>query len=185
MMIFWLVRHGETDWNLQGRYQGQADPPLNAHGVFQARQIGDQFRHEGITAIYSSDLQRALHTAQVIAERLQLPVICDKRLREISLGEWEGMLTEEIIARYPQEWQRRQNDPLNAHAPRGESLSQVAERVRAAAEEIAQEYPSSSVMIVSHGMALAVLYCLAHNLPLGQAYTLIPDNAHPVKIEWM
>lgn len=185
MTIFWLVRHGETDWNLEGRYQGQADPPLNAHGVSQARQIGDRLRPEGITAIFSSDLRRALHTAQIIAERLQLPVICDKRLREISLGEWEGMLVEEIIARYPQEWQRRKDDPLNAHAPRGETLIQVAERVGAAAEQIAQEYPGASVVIVSHGMALAVLYCLARNLPLAQAYMLIPDNAQIVKVEWM
>jgi broad specificity phosphatase PhoE len=184
MTRFWLVRHGETDWNLQGRYQGQADPPLNANGLTQAQRIGDQLIDEGIKAIFSSDLQRALHTAQIIADKLQLSVFIDKRLREISLGKWEGMLIDDIIAQFPLEWQSRQDNPVQAHAPGGENLLQVAERVRDAAEQIAQDYPSESVIIVSHGMALATLFSLAQDLPLGQAYTLIPDNAHPLRVDW-
>jgi alpha-ribazole phosphatase len=185
MTLFWLVRHGETDWNRQGRYQGQADPPLNANGFTQAQRIADRFVDESIAGIFSSDLQRARQTARIISETLQLPINVDNRLREISLGKWEGMLINDIIAQFPLEWQQRQEDPLHAHAPGGECLLQVAERVWAAADQISEKYANQSVVIVSHGMALTTLLCRARDLPLAKAYTLIPDNAHAVRVEWV
>lgn len=189
MTRLWLVRHGETDWNNTGRYQGQADPPLNANGLAQAQRIGGLLAGEllaknGIEAIYSSDLQRALHTAQIIGEKLKLPVQVDLRLREVSLGKWEGMLVGEIRAAFPQEWQARQEDPLYARPPGGESLVGVAERVWEALDQIVRHHPDGGVVIVSHGLALASILCRAGDIPLAQAYHMIPDNAVPVKVDW-
>ena len=96
MTEIWIVRHGQTDWNVEGRYQGQADRPLNAVGLAQAQQAAEQLRGRDFAAIYSSDLQRARVTAEIIAGQLGLPVQVDRRLREVNQGEWEGLLTADI-----------------------------------------------------------------------------------------
>jgi broad specificity phosphatase PhoE len=111
-----LVRHGETDWNTTGRFQGQADPPLNANGRAQAASLAAQLAQTRIGAIYSSDLQRARDTAEIVARKLGMTVRVDRRLREINQGEWDGMLTTDIIARYPVEWAAREWIPENAKA---------------------------------------------------------------------
>ena len=135
MTRFWLARHGETDWNLEGRFQGQADPPLNAKGLEQAHTLADRLVGESIAAIYCSDLQRARRTAQIIGKRLRLKPKVDKRLREISLGAWEGMQKEQIQSVYSELWQRRKLDPLNVPAPGGENLLELAERVEQAVNQ--------------------------------------------------
>jgi broad specificity phosphatase PhoE len=184
MTRFWLARHGETDWNLEGRFQGQADSPLNATGVEQANELAEMVAGKGIQAIYCSDLIRALQTAQIIGERLGLEPLIDLRLREIRLGEWEGMQLDDIKATYPEIWDNRRGDPVNAHPPGGENLVELAERVWAAADEIAQQHPGGTILIVAHGVSLACMLCLARDLPLGQAFQVIPENAHPVQVEW-
>ncbi len=184
MTSIWLVRHGQTDWNLEGIFQGQADPPLNANGLAQAAQIAEQLTDAGIEAIYCSDLQRALRTAQIIGEKLALLPQVDPRLREISLGEWEGMKKEQIQAIFPEVWNRRRLDPVHVPAPGGENLLQLAKRVWTATDLIAQRYPSGRVLIVSHGASLACIICRAQRVALKRAFHIIPDNAHPIQIEW-
>jgi broad specificity phosphatase PhoE len=184
MTRLWIARHGETDWNLEGRFQGQADPPLNASGLEQARQVADKLADACIHSIYSSDLQRALLTAKIIGERLGLTPHTNRRLREIRLGEWEGMLTEQIKSQYPEVWYRRQLDPVNVSSPGGENLQEVAERIWPAVDRIVHRHPDETVLLVSHGVSLACLICRARGLPLEQALNLIPDNAHPVQIDW-
>jgi broad specificity phosphatase PhoE len=184
MTRLWLARHGETDWNLEGRFQGQADPPLNASGLAQARRIADLLVEAGIQAMYCSDLQRALLTAQIIGEKLGIMPQVDRRLCEIRLGEWEGMLKEQIIFQYPEVWHKRQLDPVHVRPPGGENLLELAERVWAAADQIAQMHPDGKVLIVSHGVALASLICRVGALPLAQALHEIPDNAHPIQVDW-
>jgi broad specificity phosphatase PhoE len=184
MTRFWIVRHGETDWNLEGRFQGQADPPLNASGLAQARQLAGLLEDAHIQAIYCSDLQRALCTAQIIAEKLGLPPRVDRRLREIRLGEWEGMQSEQIKSQYPDLWQRRQLDPVHIPPPGGENLLELSERVLAATDQIALRQPEGRVLLVSHGVTLACLICRARGLPLDQALHVIPDNAHPIQVDW-
>jgi len=178
-----LLRHGQTDWNIDGRYQGHAYPPLNEVGVAQAHAVAAQLKGLGVTALYSSDLRRARQTAEIIAASLALPVRLDARLREIQLGEWEGLRQDEVLARFPVEWAARQRDPLYSRAPGGESVAEVAARVWAAANEVAHAQQTGSVLIVSHGLALATLLCRARGVPLERARDFIPDNAQLQVIE--
>ncbi len=184
MTQFYLVRHGQTDWNIEGRYQGQTDLPLNAAGRAEAARLSDELAGVPFAAVYSSDLRRARETAEILAAPRGTPVRLDMRLREISLGEWEGQLFTEIKVRYPAALAERQRDSLHAYAPGGESIAQVAARVAAAATEFAQAHPAGPVLIVSHGVALATLLCQARRRPLAEAYQAIPPNSHPEVVAW-
>lgn len=180
----YLVRHGQTDWNVEGRYQGQTDLPLNTVGRAQAMRLSTQLTGRPFTAIYSSDLQRARETAAILAAPLNLTVQLDPRLREVNLGEWEGQLATEIAARYPAAWVNRQSDPLHAHAPGGEAVVDVAARVTDAANAIAQAHPAGLVVVVSHGLALATLLCLARRRPLTEVYQSVPNNSQAEVVTW-
>jgi broad specificity phosphatase PhoE len=186
MTEFWLIRHGQTDWNLLGKWQGQSAeaPGLNTAGRAQALSILDQLPNADFSALYSSDLLRARQTAELIAAPLGLAVTLDPRLREMNLGAWEGMLSSDIESQYPRELENRKRDPFHAPAPNGESPRQVAERVIAAADEIAGKHPNESALIVSHGVALAVMICHARGIPLDKVYEHIPENAKPYRVEW-
>ncbi len=184
MTQLYLVRHAQTDWNVEGRYQGQVDLPLNAAGRAQAAKLSQELSALAFTAAYSSDLTRARETAEILAAPRGLRVQLDPRLREISLGVWEGQLATEIVSRYPAEWAERQRDPLNARAPGGETVAEVARRTAEAATAIAQAHPAGLVLVVSHGVALATLLCQARGQPLAEAFQAIPYNSHPEMIVW-
>ena len=184
MTRFCLIRHGQTDWNLEGRYQGQGDVPLNETGRAQAWALAETLKGQTFAAIYSSDLKRAKETADIVAAMLHMPVRLDRRLREINQGEWEGQLVDVIRDRYNEIWQQRKADPESVSAPGGETVGQVAARVREALCEIAHLYPDSPVLIASHGLALATAICKVRGIPLGRAYDAIPDNAEPVWVDW-
>jgi alpha-ribazole phosphatase len=179
-----LVRHGQTDWNVAGRYQGQTDLPLNAVGRAQAEALARQLTGAPFEAVYSSDLKRAQETAETLAANLGLRVQLDRRLREINQGEWEGQLVADIAAGYQAAWADRTGDPVNARAPGGESVAEVAARLAEAAGEIARAHPLGPVLIVSHGLALATLICQARGRPLSEAYQAIPGNGQPEVIAW-
>jgi broad specificity phosphatase PhoE len=180
----WLVRHGETDWNAEGRYQGQTDIPLNAAGLAQARSLLPTFAGLPIAAIYSSDLQRALTTAGFLGEALGLPVTPLADLREAGLGRWEGMLHTDIQIVYAAEWEARRRDPIHARPPEGESLAEMAERGAAAVQGIARRHPGEQVIVVSHGLLLAAILCLGRGLPLGRAFENIPANCCAEPVDW-
>jgi broad specificity phosphatase PhoE len=179
-----LLRHGATDWNRDGRYQGQADPPLNAEGWEQARRVAERLDSHRFEAIYSSDLQRAEATARMISSRNGTLLSIDSRLREIHLGEWEGMLASDIQRQYPEAWAAREGDPVGFRVPGGETVCEVAARMSAAVDDIAARHPQGLVLLVSHGLALATLVCQARGLPLHQAREVIPDNVDPMEIHW-
>jgi alpha-ribazole phosphatase len=179
-----LIRHGQTDWNLEGRYQGQSDVPLNETGRAQACALAGKLAGHSFDAVYASDLSRARETAEIVAAALHMPVRLETRLREINQGEWEGQLVDDIKARYADLWQQRSADPASIRPPQGETVGEVAARVSAALEEISRAHPQGSVLVVSHGLSLATVLCKARGIPVGQAYTVIPDNAEPLWVEW-
>ena len=185
MTEFCIVRHGQTDWNLEGRYQGQSDVSLNPTGFAQAQALAQRLRNERFDAIYTSDLARARETANAIADfHTGLSVQVDIRLREINQGQWEGVLVETIRTHYAELWQQRSSDPANVRAPGGETVGEVKQRVSAALDEIADCYPAGRVLIVSHGLALATILCQVRGVPVGLAYQQIPENADPIWITW-
>jgi len=146
-----LVRHGETDWNLEGRYQGQADVPLNERGREQAKLLAERLRGERIEAIYASDLSRAYETARVIAEALGQEVKSLESLREVDTGVWTGLTFEEVEIRYPEHLKEWRADPLRVRRWEGESYLGLFERTRAAIREIVEAHPAQTVLIVGHG----------------------------------
>jgi len=175
-----LVRHAQTDWNLQARWQGQADQLLNAAGRLQVRQLAAELSVERFDAIYSSDLRRALATARVVARSHNLRVIREPRLRELDLGAWEGLLGYEIPGLYPAEWAERQRDPFHSRPPGGESVFDLAQRILPVFDELCARHPHGSLLIVSHGLLLSVYLCHLRGLPLEAAYSNLPENAHPI-----
>lgn len=158
----YLIRHGETDWNIQGRYQGQGDPPLNDTGRAQARALALRLRRSRLDLLYSSPLRRALDTAEVIAARFDIPVVVDARLMEIHLGEWQGRLTTEIAAAWPVEFRQWLAAPWSMSPPGGETLRQVQRRVSSALAEIAAGNRGRRVGVITHRIpiVLAAMYYL-------------------------
>lgn len=183
MTMLWLVRHGQTDWNVEGRWQGQADPPLNAVGKEQATQLAHALARVGLTAIYASDLRRAHETALALGRITGLEVQLDYRLREMDQGTWEGRLGSEVQAQYPEALKRRRESPLTAAAPGGETVQQVSTRVLGAVREILARHPAEAVAIVSHGLALAVIRVAYQGHPLEQVWDLIPGNGEILPIQ--
>ena len=184
MTELWLVRHGQTDWNLEGRYQGHYDIPLNAVGLAQASRLAEKLAGECFDAIYSSDLLRARVTAETVAERLGMVVIPLTGLREINQGEWQGRYLAEVRAEFGEPDPNAGEEMLHERAPGGESVAEVAARLKLAADQVAAAYPVGRVLVVTHGLALATLVCQACNIPLQQVYQQIPDNTVVVVIDW-
>ena len=117
MTTIYMVRHGETPWNVEGRYQGQLDPPLTAKGRRQAQATAQKLAPLGLAAIYSSDLARAAQTADALAQKTGLAVQLDPRLREIHQGVWQGVLIDDIRARWPNQIYGWEHDPWRYHPP--------------------------------------------------------------------
>jgi len=152
-----LTRHGQTDWNIAGRYQGHSDIPLNQMGQSQAVKIAQRFSQETIHAIYTSDLSRAAHTAQAIADFHQLEIKKDLRWRELSFGDWEGMTYKEMSTHSPDLFSKWMLDSMNISTPNGETLAQLAERAKAALDEIKRIHKDQTVLVVSHSGAIQSL----------------------------
>lgn len=176
MTILYLIRHGQTDWNIEGRWQGQADVPLNPNGKRQAIKIAKQMSFFGVDAIYSSDLIRAAETAKEISKVINVDYKEDCRLREIHQGEWQGLLVREIEDKYTDIFKQRLNDPLHIAPPGGEPVIKVRDRVIEFVEEIVSTHPDERVAIVSHGFALAVIQVHKMNRSIRDVWHYVPDN---------
>jgi broad specificity phosphatase PhoE len=157
-----LVRHGETIWNQENRWQGHADVPLSEAGREQARRLAQRLLTERrkVRAIYASDLQRALHTAEILGERLGLAPTLEPAWREMDIGTWSGLTTAEVIAHYASDWERlRAGEDL----PRGggETFAQFQGRIVHGVEHLIREHAGEQVAIVTHGGVVRafLLYC--------------------------
>jgi probable phosphoglycerate mutase len=181
--LLYLIRHGRTDWNDAGRLQGQSDPPLNELGRQQARKAASALEKIPFQGVYSSDLRRARQTAQELVERTGLPLRFDRRLREIALGDWEGLAAVDIAARWPNEWQVWLRHPSLARPPGGESLPELEARVRAALDEIAARH-DGPVAVFTHLLPIALLRCRAAGRPLDHIWDLLPENATWEVLPW-
>jgi len=162
-----LLRHAESEWNAQGRWQGVADPPLSAKGEAQADQAGLLLRPSGMSAMVSSDLRRARDTAARIAAALPLPgsIGVDPGLREYDLGAWSGLTRAEIEAGWPGEIEDWRHGRLFA-TPGGEKRSEFVARIGAAIARVAAEHGGETVLVISHGGVISALARMLGGAPL-------------------
>lgn len=161
-MALYLARHGETDWNKEGRFQSRTDVPLNDTGRQQARAIRDELRRRGVefTAAYCSPMGRAQETAAIILEDTGLSAQVEPAFIEIDFGGFEGQLASDLMAKHGTKWQEWRQSEYTQTAPEGgENILTGAERVREALEQIRPQAASSNVLVVAHqalNMALKV-----------------------------
>lgn len=172
-----LCRHGQTDWNTQGRYQGRTDVPLNEYGRQQARDLAETLSDQPIHVVYSSTLERAYDTALEIARPRGLEVRRDPRLDEIDQGLWEGMRHDEIMLHHPEKLAAWQHHPIDLRLPEGETLEEVRLRVRAALDDMMLLHQGLVVCIVAHSVSMAVVKHELQGLTLRQALATLPKNA--------
>jgi 2,3-bisphosphoglycerate-dependent phosphoglycerate mutase len=160
-----VFRHGQTDWNREGRLQGHIDTPLNATGLAQAEALADRLRVHRLDAVVSSDLARALTTGRIIAEVLGVPLVTDHGLRETSVGAAEGLLWEDAKTRFGAELTERWYSDNDAAFPGGETGLATLTRGLAALRRFAVSYPYQRIGVSTHGAMVRQL--VKHALPPG------------------
>ncbi|HAA74044.1 TPA: histidine phosphatase family protein [Candidatus Latescibacteria bacterium] len=163
-----VIRHGETEWNVEGRIQGWQDSELNARGRAQAEALGRRFRGQRglIRAIYSSDLKRTMDTARSVADVVGLEIVADERLREWHLGCIETMLLDEARVREPEAVRIYEERDVEAVVPEGESIRERYNRCTSCLEEIAEKHKGDRVVVVTHGGILDDLYRFVNGVDL-------------------
>ncbi len=157
MTRIYLVRHGETAWNAEGRWQGTLDIPLGEVGHQQAQALAKHLKDRPIAAIYSSDLSRARDTAEPLSRAKGLEIQTDARLRELDFGVFQGLTHDEIRAKYPEEERELFVDYLDFVLPEGESRRAVQARVYEMWQEVVRRHPNSEVVVMSHGGPVRLL----------------------------
>jgi phosphoserine phosphatase len=163
-----VVRHGQTNWNVNGRYMGWTDEPLNDEGVRQAQSVARRLREWPISAVYSSPLQRAARTAEIVAGPHSVVVQKIDELGEMRIGAWEALFARDIAATYPDLWRTWRTNPGDFRMPGGESLGEVRERVIRAFDRITAESEGKMVLAVTHDVVVRLLSaaCLGAGLDI-------------------
>ena len=165
-----LVRHGQTDMNLQPRFQGQVNPPLNATGLEQARRLGQRLASQNAQVLVVSDLLRTVQTAQAIAQAWTnpagLPMTLDTGWREQHFGQADGLLLQDVQTRWPQQWAQWVQFREDFAFVGGESARQLHDRVIAALHRCVTAHPQQTLVVVTHGGVLDMVYRHALGLPL-------------------
>ena len=184
MTDFLFIRHGETDWNRQQRFQGQIDVPLNEAGQRQARRLGERLATEPADHLISSDLQRAQQTAAPLAAAWQAPATLVPGLREQRFGVLEGLDVPTIQTRHPDLWAQWLEHRADFALPGGESLRQFHTRVIVAVKALAEAYPGRRLAVVTHGGVLDMLWRTAHGLALDGLRTCDIPNTGLNHLRW-
>jgi len=172
-----LIRHGETVWNQDARFQGWADIPLSNNGVQQAEALGRRLAGQDIAAFFSSHLSRARETAAIIARPHNKPVQVVPGLQEINFGDWEGLTFKEIRQKYSKEFMAWWNNPLQTRIPGGETLAELVERSARALKDIVDNHPGQQVAVVAHGGTIRSIVGMVLGLDLNYYWRLRQDNA--------
>ena len=176
---FCLVRHGETDWNAARRLQGHTDIDLNVRGLAQAKQMAHALKNINLQfdVLYTSDLQRAAKTAQAIEALFNTSAIRNAALRERHLGALQGLTTDEAPTSEPDLWKSHLSRNIEENLRDGESIQQFSDRIKKALEQIREQHLGETILLVSHGGALDMMYRIASNQALDAKKAVIVPNA--------
>jgi broad specificity phosphatase PhoE len=177
-----LARHGETDWNRDGRFQGHADPPLNAAGRRQAVELSVALAPEQLAAVYSSPLRRAVETAEVIATAHGLEPVPVDALREVDVGSWQGLTRAEVEKRFPEQHARWLE--YGQGWEDGETYEQMGERVVAALLDLAAAHNGDRILAVTHGGPIRAAIAFADGTSHADARRRGPTIANVYLVEF-
>jgi broad specificity phosphatase PhoE len=162
-----LIRHGETDWNRDSRFQGHADPPLNDAGRAQARELAAELADEGFAALYTSPLRRAAETAATLGAQFELEPVPDDALKEVDVGSWSGLTRDEAEERFPGGYARWLE---YGHGwDDGETYEELGGRVVAGLLNLGARHPDVSVLAVTHGGPIRSALAAAERVPFDEA----------------
>jgi broad specificity phosphatase PhoE len=167
-----LARHGESDWNVEKRFQGHRDRPLTERGREQAHALADLVGAEKIGAVYTSPLSRARETAEIVAARVGLKAVALPELREVDTGSWSGLSRADVEARFPEGFAHWRSG--GSAWENGESYDEMAERVIGALRKIAEDHPDGRVLVVSHGGPIRAIHAAAEGLAIQDYRRLKP-----------
>jgi alpha-ribazole phosphatase len=183
-MKLFLIRHGQTDWNLEGKIQGSCDIELNNTGIAQAEELSRKALENNyrFSKIYSSKQKRALRTAEILSRAINVDYIATKGLEEINLGQWEGLSWAEVKGNFPKEYEEWYNNRRYTKAPKGESYQDMLERVLAVIYKIINEN-SEDVAIVTHGAVIMCLQCYITNTPFKEMSKFKAGNTAITEID--
>ena len=150
------MRHGQSTWNHEHRIQGQLDPPLSDEGRRQAAHLGRRLAGRQFVALYSSDLERAAETSRLVGEAVGMEPTPMAELREIYLGDWEGLQTEELAIRFPEAWASWTEEPNWDLVPGGEGSAAFEKRVMAVLDSLFARHREGDVLVVTHGGVIQI-----------------------------
>jgi broad specificity phosphatase PhoE len=175
MQRIYFVRHGQSEWNAVQRFQGQWNSDLSELGRRQAVVSGRLLARLGIQALFSSPLDRAKQTTEIINEPLGLPVVYDDRIMEWNCGDWSGHLREEVISRWPEAWAARQADLFHYRGANCENYPDMFERARPFVGRL-ERHEAQSIAVVSHGMIGKVMVAILLGLDEQQTLAIYQSN---------
>jgi probable phosphoglycerate mutase len=178
-----LIRHGETEWNLSGRWQGHADSPLSPCGLSQAKALGERILGEEFDFYFSSDLGRAMHTSKLVGGPSAMIAESNSGFRERDLGVLEGLNTNEMEKSQPGAYKSFRHDGPDFQVPNGESFRQFYDRCANAIEELAQKYRGGRIAVVTHGGVLGAIFRYVLNIPLEAERNFVLLNCSINRIE--
>ena len=170
------VRHGETAWNIAGRYQGQTNVELSDKGREQAARLAAHFPVPGITAIYSSSLVRAQETAAAVGAKLSLPVTPLDALKELNFGDWEGLTYEQIVNGWPKAIEDFFQRPDILEIPNGETFPKLQQRALSCIHSLIQKHPGETIAVFAHGAILRTILTAALHMDLRYVWTIRQFN---------
>lgn len=177
MLRIILVRHGETKWNIEGRFQGQVDTELSERGIAQGQRAAIALAEVPIDAAVASPLQRSYLTCKMAADKHGIAVHKDDRLLEISHGLWEGKLADDVAKTYGHELALWRTEPEKVTMPEGESLEDVRIRVRAAFDEYTRTYDGQTLLVCAHDAVNKAIICDCMGVSVAHFWQIKQDNA--------
>jgi broad specificity phosphatase PhoE len=166
MLYLYIVRHGETEWNKEGRMQGRLNSNLTPRGEKHAMLLGERLKDTEFAHIISSPSGRALETVQLIKGNRDIPIITDERIMEMNLGSWQGMRHDDLKKQYPNEYEQFINEPDDHQIEGAESLAEMSNRATAFLTDVKKSRDNGNLLVVTHGRFISALYAVFKEVEL-------------------